>query len=77
MARAVRRVSRLLVAALLMAVGAAMLVLPGPGLLTIAVGVGIAGRELGWRRVQRWERRVWSWVHRAARGPRRLVSGMG
>ncbi len=36
MARAARRVSRLVVSALLLAAGAAMLVLPGPGPLTLA-----------------------------------------
>ena len=33
--------------------GAAMLVLPGPGLLTLAVGLGMLGRELRWQWVLR------------------------
>lgn len=69
MARAARKFSRLLLAALLVLVGAAMLVLPGPGLLAIAAGVGIAGRELRWGWVLRIEGRI-------RRGVRRLT-GMG
>lgn len=37
--------------------GAAMLVLPGPGVLTIAAGVGLLGQEYEWaRRLNKWGR---------------------
>ncbi|MGA7227086.1 MAG: PGPGW domain-containing protein [Acidimicrobiia bacterium] len=37
--------------------GAAMLVLPGPGVLTIVAGVGLLGQEYEWaRRLERWGR---------------------
>ena len=74
MARAARRVSRLVVSALLLIAGAAMLVLPGPGLLTIAVALGIAGRELDSEQIARWERRVRRAFQRASGGAGRLVA---
>ena len=64
MARAAYKFSRLLLAALLMLAGAAMLVLPGPGLIAIAAGLGIAGRELRWGWVLRGERKIRNFVRR-------------
>ncbi|MGA7096494.1 MAG: PGPGW domain-containing protein [Acidimicrobiia bacterium] len=41
----------------LVVTGAAMLVLPGPGVLTIVAGVGLLGQEYEWaRRLDRWGR---------------------
>lgn len=64
MARAARTFSRLLLAATLIVVGAAMLVLPGPGILSIALGLGIAGRELRWDWTLRMEQRLRGMVAR-------------
>ena len=57
MARAARRAGRLAGAGLLIVAGTAMLVLPGPGLVTLGVGLGLMGPELGWSWVQRLEKR--------------------
>jgi tellurite resistance protein TerC len=48
----VKRISRIVLGFLLLAVGAALLVLPGPGWLTIALGLGLLAREFEWAR--RW-----------------------
>jgi hypothetical protein len=45
-----KRVVRTVSGFFLMAAGAAMLVLPGPGILTIALGLGILSREYEWAR---------------------------
>ena len=58
MARAARRISRLFMGSLLMVLGAAMLVLPGPGIVTIGLGLGVIGRELRWGWVLRAEARI-------------------
>lgn len=64
MARPVHTAARLLLAAFLVVAGIAMLVLPGPGVLTIALGIGVAGRALGWQWADRLERRVRSLIQR-------------
>lgn len=67
MARPVHTASRLLLAAFLVVAGIAMLVLPGPGLLTIALGLGVAGRALDWPWARRVEQRVRGLVQRHVR----------
>jgi hypothetical protein len=62
MARAAQRLTRLIVATLTMLLGVVMLVLPGPGLLTLALGLGLMGRELQWQWVLRAERRLRTWT---------------
>ena len=69
--RATRRLGVLLLGATLLLAGIALLVLPGPGLLTLALGLAILGVEFGWARrglarlrvhadaaLTRWERRL-------------------
>jgi hypothetical protein len=48
LARAGKRVVVTLVGGTVALLGVAMLVLPGPGLLTLAVGFGILGQEYAW-----------------------------
>lgn len=48
LARLGRRLTVALLGALAVLAGVAMLVLPGPGLVTIALGFGILGREYAW-----------------------------
>jgi hypothetical protein len=62
MARAAQRLTRLIVATLTMLLGVVMLVLPGPGLLTLALGLGLMGRELQWQWVLRAEHRLRTWT---------------
>lgn len=47
-----KRIFRIVLGFLLLAAGAALLVLPGPGWLTIALGLGLLAREFEWAR--RW-----------------------
>jgi tellurite resistance protein TerC len=47
-----RRIVHTVVGFLLLGAGAAMVLLPGPGWLTIALGLGILAREYEWAR--RW-----------------------
>jgi uncharacterized protein (TIGR02611 family) len=49
---AVTRVLRVLAGFLLLGAGAAMLLLPGPGWVTIALGLALLAREFEWAR--RW-----------------------
>lgn len=42
------RVARITAGSTLLMAGTAMLVLPGPGLLTIAVGLGILAKDVPW-----------------------------
>lgn len=65
MARAARKFSRLLLATLLLLAGVAMLVLPGPGLVAIALGLGVAGKELQWEWVLRCEAKLRGWMDNA------------
>jgi uncharacterized protein (TIGR02611 family) len=44
------RVLRIVAGFLLLALGVAMLALPGPGWLTIALGLGLLSREFDWAR---------------------------
>ncbi len=67
MARTAKKISRLFLAALLMLAGLVMLVLPGPGLVAMAVGLGIVGRELRWAWVVRMERRILNFSRRIRR----------
>lgn len=46
--RALRRLATTAAGTVVIAVGVAMLVLPGPGLVTIALGLSILGREHAW-----------------------------
>lgn len=46
--RLARRVLVAVVGGLVIAAGLLMLVLPGPGLVTIALGFGVLGREFAW-----------------------------
>jgi len=62
MARAAKKLGRLLIATLTILLGVAMLVLPGPGLLTLALGLGLMGRELRWQWVLRAETRLRDWA---------------
>ena len=62
MAPAARKFGRLFIAVMTVLVGVAMLVLPGPGLLTVALGLGLLGRELGWEWVARAEAWLFSWT---------------
>lgn len=68
----VRRAGRLSLAALLVVSGAAMLVLPGPGVIALAMGLGIAGRELRWEQAARAEAELLALAARL-RFPRRAV----
>ncbi|MGH3240813.1 MAG: PGPGW domain-containing protein [Spirillospora sp.] len=58
----------------LIVAGVAMLVLPGPGVVTILAGLGLLGTEFPTarrisRRVNGWIRAAWHWVRtRTARG---------
>ena len=62
MARAVRRGGVFLVGTTLLIAGAAMLVLPGPGIAVILLGLVVLAREFSWaRRALDWTR------HRALR----------
>ncbi|MCS6946036.1 MAG: PGPGW domain-containing protein, partial [Steroidobacteraceae bacterium] len=45
-----RRIVITLIGFTVLAVGAAMLVLPGPGLLVMAVGLGVLSLEFAWAR---------------------------
>lgn len=67
MARAARKFSRLFLATILLVCGIAMLVLPGPGLVVMAFGLGIVGRELRWAWVLRAERRILNFSRRIRR----------
>lgn len=62
MAQTARKLGRLFIAIMALLVGVAMLVLPGPGLLTIAIGLGILGKELRWAWVLRVEARLLAWT---------------
>jgi hypothetical protein len=46
--RLARRLAVALLGTVAVLAGVAMLVLPGPGLVTIALGFGILGREYAW-----------------------------
>ncbi len=48
--RTVRRGGAMVVGVILLATGAALLVLPGPGLLLIALGLGVLATEFVWPR---------------------------
>jgi hypothetical protein len=54
--RLARRALITLVGGVVVGAGVAMLVLPGPGLVTIALGLGLLGREYAW--AARADRRV-------------------
>jgi tellurite resistance protein TerC len=49
---AVKRFARIVGGFLLLAAGAAMVILPGPGWLTIALGLAVLARDYPWAR--RW-----------------------
>lgn len=69
-----RRVGITVAGGALVAAGVAMLVLPGPGLVTIALGFSVLGREHAW--AARWEQRVRDRIRAAAHRVRR-PSGTG
>lgn len=56
MAHAARKVSRITAGLALLSAGAAMILLPGPGLLTAAAGVALLARDVPWFE------RLWSGV---------------
>ena len=62
--RAVRRIAIAVIGATVVLLGVAMLVLPGPGLLTIIAGLGILGLEFAFAR--RWLQRAREAARRAA-----------
>ena len=51
-----RRIVVSVIGATLLAVGIVMLVVPGPGIVTIALGLGVLALEFAWAR--RWLRRL-------------------
>jgi tellurite resistance protein TerC len=63
------RVAKIVVGFTLLAAGAAMLLLPAPGLVTIAIGLAILSAEFVWAR--RWLERM----NRHAGTARNLVRG--
>lgn len=71
--RRVRRVMVAVIGGTVLMMGVAMLVLPGPGLVVIPVGLGILGLEFAWARI--WLRKVRARAQslvdttRARRGP--------
>ena len=67
--RQARRAIALLVGSTVVAIGAIMLVLPGPGLLVIALGLGVLAIEFAWAR--RWLAEI----RRRADGVRRQLRG--
>jgi tellurite resistance protein TerC len=64
-----KRVAKIVVGFTLLAAGAAMLLLPAPGIVTIAIGLAILSAEFVWAR--RWLERM----HRHAGTARDLVRG--
>ena len=66
-----KRVAKIVVGFTLLAAGAAMLLLPAPGLVTIAIGLAILSAEFVWAR--RWLERV----NRHAGTARDFVRGRG
>ena len=63
--RRVRTVGVLVIGGLLLLAGVAMMVLPGPGLLVLAAGLGLLGTEFAWaRRPLRYVRRRLDGVRR-------------
>lgn len=75
--RIVYRVLLALVASLVILAGIAMLVLPGPGWLTIFLGLAMLGSEFAWaRRLLQWLRakvQDWWYRYRAWRAARRAA----
>lgn len=70
--RVLRTARRVVIAALgftVLALGVALVVLPGPALLVIPAGLGILALEFRW--AQRWLRRVRDYARQAARLGRR------
>lgn len=61
-----RRIAIALVGGTVMLIGVAMLVLPGPGILTIFIGLGILGAEFAWARM---------WLQRAKAAGKSAVDG--
>src|SRR3954452_20912993 len=54
--RWVRRIAVMVVGFAVLAIGIAMIVLPGPAIIVIPAGLGILGLEFAWAR--RWLRRI-------------------
>jgi uncharacterized protein (TIGR02611 family) len=73
--RAARRVAITTAGAIVILAGIAMLVLPGPGLLTIVLGLMILGVEFAFAR--RWVQRIQSKTREAARAARARVRRQG
>jgi len=61
-----RRIAIALLGGTVILVGAAMLVLPGPGILVILFGLGILGVEFAWARV---------WLQHAKAAGKKVVHG--
>lgn len=79
-ARIVVRLARMAAGTAVLVIGAVMLVLPGPGWLVIAVGLGILARDVAWaeRALAAVRRRLPSDADgRVARGPIIAVAVMG
>jgi uncharacterized protein (TIGR02611 family) len=62
-----RRIAIAVVGFTVLLVGVAMLVLPGPGLIVIPVGLGILGIEFAWAR---------HWLHKVKERGRTLVDSV-
>jgi tellurite resistance protein TerC len=54
--RWVKRIAVMIVGSTVLAIGIVMIVLPGPAIIVIPVGLGILGLEFAWAR--RWLRRI-------------------
>jgi uncharacterized protein (TIGR02611 family) len=73
--RVARRVGITLAGMIVILAGIAMLVLPGPGLLTILLGLMILGAEFEFAR--RWVERIKIWVRQALDYARRRLGRPG
>ncbi len=71
--RTVWRVFILIAGSTLLLLGAALLVLPGPGLLTLAVGLAVLGTQFVWARV--WYARVRALAEELGEDAQELLSG--
>lgn len=66
--RLARRIAVLIIGGTILLVGVALLVLPGPGIVVLAVGLGILSIEFAWAR--RWLARVRRGISDASRRAR-------
>jgi uncharacterized protein (TIGR02611 family) len=73
--RLARRIVIAVVGATVLAVGCAMLVLPGPAFIVIPIGLGILGLEFAWAR--RWLKAAKEKAEAAVAAARAATSGSG